>query len=179
MAKYDEICGECSMKKLFGFLILSGLLVLSACGNSGKTDTDSEASDINDKPETSTQEKEEQQEETVKEVTADDIIAAFKEEGIEIGDVTDLEKKEFGDTREEGKRILVPSLGEDAGGRLFLFKDKEGLAKAKEYYVSLGESGPLFYSHTYEKGLFLLQMNGDMEDAEFEKYEKVMDETLE
>ncbi|MGG0643112.1 stress protein [Sporosarcina gallistercoris] len=154
------------MKRILGLVMLSVLLLLAACGGTDKTSTDTVKNDTTDKHEA---------EEPVKEITTDDMISAFKKDGLEIGDVTDLEKKEFGDTREEGKRILVPSLGEDAGGRIFRFKDKEGLAKAKEYYVTLGESGPLFYSHTYEKGLFLLQMNGDMEDAKFEQYEKVMD----
>ncbi|WP_251639943.1 stress protein [Sporosarcina sp. NCCP-2716] len=153
--------------------------MVSACGDKDKTASDREAGDNTAEPKTTAPEKEERQEMSVQELTAEDVIAAFKEEGLEVGDVTDLEKKEFGDTREEGKRILVPSLGEDAGGRLFRFKDKDGLDKAKEYYVTLGESGPMFYSHTYEKGLFLLQMNGDMEDAEFERYEKVMDSVSE
>ena len=110
--------------------------------------------------------------------TVDDVVQAFKDAGLNIGDVTDLPNKEFGNTREEGKRILVPSLGEDAGGRLFKFKDQEGLDEAKSYYDELGNRSPMFYSHTHAKGLFLLQMNGDMEDAEFEKYVSAMDELL-
>lgn len=166
------------MKRILGFVILSMLLLLAACGGTDKTSTDTVKNDTTDKHEAEEPEKDEQPEEPAKEITTDDIISAFKKDGLEIGDVTDLEKKEFGDTREEGKRILVPSLGEDAGGRIFRFKDKDGLDKAKEYYVTLGESGPLFYSHTYEKGLFLLQMNGDMEDSKFEQYEKVMDAAI-
>lgn len=117
-------------------------------------------------------------EETSVNVTTNDVIQSFKDAGLEIGEISDLENKEFGNTREEGKRILVPSLGEDAGGRLFKFKDKEGLEEAKSYYDELGNSGPMFYSHTHANGLFLLQMNGDMEDAEFEKFKTAMDEAL-
>lgn len=107
-----------------------------------------------------------------------DVIQSFKDAGLEIGDVTDLPSKEYGESREEGKRIPVPSLGEDNGGRLFKFKDKKGLEQAKTYYDELGKGSPLFYSHTYANGLFLLQMNGEMEDAEFEKFKKAMDEAL-
>jgi len=57
--------------------------------------------------------------------STNDVIQSFKDAGLDIGDISDLENKEFGDTRKEGKRILVPSLGEDAGGRLFMFKDKK------------------------------------------------------
>lgn len=136
------------MKKLLMFVALFAVLLLAACGEE-KTST-----------------------------TADDVIQSFKDAGLDIGEVSDLEKKEFGNTRDEGKRILVPSLGDDAGGRLFKFKDKKGLEEAKSYYDELSAGGPLFFSHVHVNGLFLLQMNGDMEDAEFEKFKKAMDEAL-
>lgn len=110
--------------------------------------------------------------------TSDQVIKAFQDAGLEAENVTDLPNKEFGNTREEGKRILVPTLGDDAGGRLFKFKSESDLEQAKSYYDELGKSSPMFYSHTYAIGGFLLQMNGDMEDAEFDKYKKVMDEVI-
>ncbi len=36
----------------------------------------------------------------------------------------------------------------------------------------------MLFSPTYAKGNFLLQINGDMEDAEFNKYKEVMDKTI-
>ena len=138
------------MKKILTFIMLLSVLSLAACGSGSK-----EAS-----------------------ITTNDVIQSFKDDGLDIGDISDLESKEFGETRKEGKRILVPSLGEDAGGRLFEFKDKKGLEAAKSYYDDLGKDTPLFYSHTYANGLFLLQMNGDMKDAEFEKFKNSMDEAL-
>lgn len=110
--------------------------------------------------------------------TTNDVIKAFKDAGLEIGETPELENKEYGNTREEGIRVLVPALGEDAGGRLFKFKDKKGMEEAKTYYDELGKSGPMFYSHTHANGTFLLQMNGEMQDAEFEKYKTAMDEVL-
>ena len=140
------------MKKIISFATLLLLvLTLAACGG------------------TSSKEKEK---------TTDNIIEAFKSAGLESENPSDLPQKEFGNTREEGKRILVPTLGEDAGGRLFKFKNNGDLEDAKSYYDELSNSGPLFFSHTYAKGNFLLQMNGEMEDAEFEKYKKVMDEEI-
>lgn len=111
-------------------------------------------------------------------LTSDDVIQAFKDAGLEVGDVTEMDKKEFGNIREEGKRILIPSLGDDSGGRLFLFDKEKDLETTKAYYDELGKSGPMFFSHTYKSGLFLFQMNGDMEDVEFAKYEKAMDEVI-
>lgn len=108
-------------------------------------------------------------------LTTEDVIQKFKDDGLEVGGTSDLEDKEFGNMRKEGKRILIPSLGEDAGGRLFLFKNEKDLAQAKSYYDELGNAGPMFYSHTHQKGNFLLQMNGDMSDSNFNKYADSMD----
>ncbi|MFF2754371.1 hypothetical protein ACFVR1_11580 [Psychrobacillus sp. NPDC058041] len=108
-------------------------------------------------------------------LTTEDVIQQFKDDGLEVGGTFDLENKEFGNMRKEGKRILIPSLGEDAGGRLFLFKNEKDLAQAKSYYDELGNAGPMFYSHTHQKGNFLLQMNGDMSDANFKKYADSLD----
>lgn len=113
-----------------------------------------------------------------KDITVDDIVQAFKDADLEVGEVTEMNKKEFGDVRKEGKRILIPSLGDDAGGRLMSFNKGKDLETTKAYYVDLGKSGPMFYSHTHQSGKFLLQMNGDMEDAEFEKYVKAMDSVV-
>ena len=139
------------MKKL---LLMSALLcvslILFACGSSSETSSRS----------------------------SNDVIDGLSSTGLISDIVADLPEKEFGENREEGKRILVPSLGEDAGGRLFKFKNEKGLNEAKKYYDDLGKGSPLLYSHTHANGLFLLQMNGDMSDEDFEKLKVAMDEVL-
>ncbi|MEK5336096.1 stress protein [Bacillus sp. FSL M8-0166] len=115
---------------------------------------------------------------TKKQLTTNNLIEAFKSAGLEAEKPTDLKQKEFGNIREEGKRILIPSLGENAGGRIFKFGNETDLNQAKSYYDGLGNAGSMFFSHTYSKGNFLLQMNGEMKDSEFEKYKKVMDEEI-
>lgn len=111
-------------------------------------------------------------------LTNADIIKQFKEDGLEVGETSELDNKEFGNTREEGIRILVPSLGEDAGGRLFKFNKDSDLEDAKAYYDELGAAGPIFYSHTHKAGGFLLQMNGDMSDKDFKKYADSLDNMI-
>ncbi|MGG0221797.1 stress protein, partial [Bacillus toyonensis] len=106
-------------------------------------------------------------------VTVGKVIEEFKAAGLEADNPSDLPEKEFGNTRKEAKRILVPALGEDSGGRIFEFKNKEDLEKAKKYYDDLGNGNQMLFSHTYAKGNFLIQMNGDMEDAQFNKYKEV------
>jgi tetratricopeptide (TPR) repeat protein len=103
------------------------------------------------------------------------IISEFKKAGLEAENPTTLKQKEFGPSRKDGLRILVPTLGDDAGGRIFEFKDLEALQLAKSYYDDLSKRGPITFSHTFAKGLFLLQMNGNMEDEYFEQYKEVMD----
>ncbi|HHY2677553.1 TPA: stress protein [Bacillus toyonensis] len=111
-------------------------------------------------------------------VTVGKVIEEFKAAGLEAENPSDLPEKEFGNTRKEAKRILVPALGEDSGGRIFEFKNKEDLEKAKKYYDDLGNGNQTLFSHTYAKGNFLIQMNGDMEDAQFNKYKEVMDKVI-
>ena len=138
------------MKKLLLMSVLLGAsLILFACGNS-QTSSHS----------------------------ANDVIDGLSSTGLLSDVASDLPNDEFSGSREEGKRILVPSLGEDAGGRVFKFKNEKGLKEAKKYYDELGKSSPLLYSHTHANGLFLLQMNGDMSDEDFEKLKVAMDEAL-
>ncbi|MDK3015667.1 stress protein [Bacillus sp. RB3] len=111
-------------------------------------------------------------------VTVGKVIEEFKAAGLEADNPSDLPEKEFGNTRKEAKRILVPALGEDSGSRIFEFKNKEDLEKAKKYYDDLGNGNQILFSHTYAKGNFLIQMNGDMEDAQFNKYKEIMDKVI-
>ncbi|MGG1339923.1 stress protein [Bacillus toyonensis] len=106
------------------------------------------------------------------------LISRFKKAGIEAENATDLPQKEFGNMRKDGKRIFTPKLGEDKGDRVFEFSKKEDLEKTKKYYDELGNSSPMLFSHTYAKGNFLLQINGDMKDQEFNKYKEVMDKVV-
>ncbi|QWI73071.1 stress protein (plasmid) [Bacillus mycoides] len=142
-------------KNLLTALACSTLLMgLAACGSNEKTATES------------------------KPLTTTSLINEFKKTGLEAENATDLSQKEFGNMRKEGKRILTPKLGDDKGVRVFEFSKKEDLEKAKKYYDELGYSAPMLFSHTYAKGDFLLQMNGDMKDEEFNKYREAMDKAI-
>lgn len=112
-------------------------------------------------------------------VKVDDVVAKFKEAGLEAESPTEITKDDLGMAPmrfEEGRRILVPSLGDDNGGRVFVFKDKGDLEELKSYYDELGKSSAMLFSYTHANDHVLIQMNGDMEQAEFDKYAKVIDE---
>lgn len=66
-----------------------------------------------------------------KQLTTANIIESFKSAGLEAEKPSDLKQKEFGNIREEGKRILVPSLGENAGGRIFKFGNETDLQRGE------------------------------------------------
>ena len=139
-------------KKLLTALTCSALLMgLTACGSNDKASTSSNDS----KPKQEAKKKEEP-------VTTTSLINEFKKAGLEAENATDLPQKEFGNMRKDGKRILTPKLGDDKGGRVFEFSKKEDLEKAKKYYDELSNSNQMLFSHTYAKGNFLVQMNGDM-----------------
>ncbi|MFP3414816.1 stress protein [Bacillus sp. SIMBA_074] len=153
-------------RKLLTALACSALLMgLAACGS-------------NEKASTSNDSKPKQEAKKPEPVTTTSLINEFKKAGLEAENATDLPQKEFGNMRKDGKRILTPKLGEDKGGRVFEFSKKEDLEKAKKYYDDLSNSAPMLFSHTYAKGNFLVQMNGDMKDEEFNKYKEVMDKVV-
>ncbi|PEO48108.1 stress protein [Bacillus pseudomycoides] len=153
-------------RKLLTALACSALLMgLTACGSNDKASTSSDS-----KPKQEAKKKEP--------VTATSLINEFKKAGLEAETPTDLPQKEFGNMRKEGKRILTPKLGDDKGGRVFEFSKKEDLEKAKKYYDDLSNSNQMLFSHTYAKANFLVQMNGDMKDEEFNKYKEVMDKVV-
>ncbi|WP_433775603.1 stress protein [Bacillus wiedmannii] len=151
-------------RKLLTALACSALLMgMAACSSNDKTANESKPKQEEKKPEP---------------VTTTSLISEFQKAGLEAENAADLEQKEFGNMRKDGKRILTPKLGEDKGGRVFEFSKKEDLEKAKKYYDDLSNSAPMLFSHTYAKGNFLLQMNGDMKDEEFNKYKEVMDKVV-
>ncbi|TPV37920.1 stress protein [Bacillus dicomae] len=151
-------------RKLLTALACSALLMgMAACSSNDKTANES---------------KPKQEAKKAELVTTTLLINEFKKAGIEAENPTDLPQKEFGNMRKDGKRILTPALGQDKGGRVFEFSKKEDLEKAKKYYDELGNSAPMLFSHTYAKGNFLLQMNGDMKNEEFNKYKEVMDKVV-
>lgn len=112
-------------------------------------------------------------------VKVDEVVSKLKEAGLEAENPTEITKDDVGMAPmrfEEGRRILVPSLGGDNGGRVFVFKDTDDLQEMKSYYDELGKSSAMLFSHTHANDHVLIQMNGDMEQAEFDKYAKVIDE---
>ena len=109
--------------------------------------------------------------------TADMVVQAFKDTGLECEDVYDMTKDDYGlapMVAKEGKRFLIPSLGEDNGGRIFTFNNTEDLEKTKAYYDDLGKESAAFFSWTFVKDKVLVQINGDLPEDKAKKYEAAL-----
>ncbi len=108
--------------------------------------------------------------------TADDVIAAFKKAGLEAERPTKLSKEDYGAAPFvcEGSRFLVPSIGEDSGGRVFICKNQEDRESLVDYYQKLGKASALFFSWVFVKDDIVVQINGDLKEDLARKYERAI-----
>ncbi len=84
-------------------------------------------------------------------------------------------------TYEEGTRLEIPSLGKDAGGRVFSYESQEDLQVMRNYYEKLEETpllGPALRSHLYQDGLLLVQINGDLPKTQADRYGEILEEEV-
>lgn len=110
-------------------------------------------------------------------ITPQDVLAAFAAAGLEaesptvFASVEDWGPLPMG---EAGLRFLIPSLCDDCGGRIFLFKDSDQADRAMEYYESLGEESALLFTWAFRQGNLVVQINGDLPEEEARRYEEVL-----
>ncbi len=109
-----------------------------------------------------------------------EVIQAFRDAGLEVGGSFPVEQEENWDQRpvpksyEEATRFEIPSLGEDAGGRVFVFGSERELAAVRDYYGGLTED---IRPYVYVEGNVLLQINHLLPEADAERYGAVLEET--
>lgn len=104
-------------------------------------------------------------------------IDAFKKAGLEAENVRVMTKDDYGMapmTAKEAKRFYTPSIGEDKGGRIFLFEKKSDLEKTKKYYDDLGAQSAMLHSWTFANENILVQLNGDVKEDQAKKYEEAL-----
>lgn len=111
-------------------------------------------------------------------VLPDDVIAKFKAAGLEAEQASAMDPQAYGMApllcQDGARRFLIPSLGEEQGGRLFVCKDEKEAATLKTFYDKLGESSALFHSWTYQKGGVLVQLSGSLDQAKADEYGKII-----
>lgn len=108
-------------------------------------------------------------------VSSADVVAAFKRAGLPAENPARIPPNQFGIApvlTSDATRFLIPSLGEDAGGRAFVLDSPEDLAKMKAAYDAVGRESGLLFSWTFvnEDRLVLVQINGDLPEVEAKKY---------
>lgn len=109
-------------------------------------------------------------------VTGAQVVSAFKAAGLEAESPTPMTKDDYGLAPFvcQGTRFLIPSLGADAGGRVFVCdKDNERDA-LKTFYDTLGKNSAALFSWTYTSGPVLVQLNGDLKEDQAKKYQAAL-----
>lgn len=109
-------------------------------------------------------------------LTTIEVARAFDAAGLEAAGARPMTKDDYGfaPMAVEGTRFLIPSLGEDSGGRIMRYETEEDRDRAKAYYDELGQSSAAFFSWTFTNGLILVLINGDLPEAKARRYEEVL-----
>lgn len=158
------------LTKLFGIMILSsGLLV--GCSSDGEAEGTSAP----------TESEQEEKQEAKKEADMESVVKAFEEAGLDF-EAKELKRDDMGMApwkHDDGRRILIPQLGEDSGGRLLYFAEKAPMYDVLNYYEEMGKESAMLYSHLFtaeNDGFYLLQISGELEESEAKKFEKALRE---
>jgi uncharacterized membrane protein (UPF0127 family) len=114
---------------------------------------------------------------STKSPSSTEVVQAFKDAGLEVGNSYPVEQepdwneKPLPRTYKEATRFEIPSLGEETGGRVFVFQSEEDLIAVRDYYDSLDIS---IRPYIYTEGKVLLQMSNRTPQAEAERYQAVL-----
>ena len=111
-----------------------------------------------------------------KQTTGADVVASFKAAGLEAESTYPMTKDDYGPAPYvcTGTRFLVPSLGADSGGRIYICDSSEHRDSLANYYTKMGESSALFFSWVFVKGDVVVQINGDLSEEKARLYEAAM-----
>lgn len=109
--------------------------------------------------------------------TADDVVAAFQAAGLEAEDARPMTADDYGLAPYvgEGVRFGIPSLGGDKGGRVIAVGDDEEREQLAAYYQELGRANAAFFSWVFVRDNIVLQLNGDLPEAEARQYEAALE----
>ncbi len=106
-----------------------------------------------------------------------EVVQAFREAGLEVGESYPVEQEPGWEelpvpkTYEEATRFEILSIGEDSGGRIFVFESERDLAAVRDYYAGLIKP---IRPHLYVEGDVLVEINHRLPEAEAAKYGAVL-----
>jgi hypothetical protein len=117
--------------------------------------------------------------------SSEEVVEAFRGAGLEVDKSYPVrrepgwEESSVADSFVDGTRFEIPSLGRDAGGRVFVCGSRDELEMMRDYYLDIEASfGPSSHSHLYDEGLVLLQINGQLPKAQADRYRSVLEEAV-
>lgn len=84
----------------------------------------------------------------------------------------------FAPIGEEGLRFFLPSLGEEAGGRIMRYDDSDVADRAEAYYEDLGEQSAALFSHVFRRGNIVIQVNGTLPQEQADLLETALEGIL-
>ena len=70
--------------------------------------------------------------------------------------------------------FLIPSLGPDNGGRVFICDKQDEQNQIVSYYEGLNRTSSLYFSWVFIKGNIVVQINGDLDGDTAEKYDQAI-----
>ena len=165
-------------------LLFASLLLVAGCGTQEK----SSAPEEEDEPTTTAETT--QTTTTASTIRPDEVIQAFQNAGLEVGETYPVEEEPGWDETQVPKRyaqalrFTIPSLGvppegdpgpRDRGGRVFVFDSEGDLGNVRSFYEGLG---PAVRPHVYAKGQVLLQITNNLPRADADRYGAVLQETV-
>jgi hypothetical protein len=109
-------------------------------------------------------------------MTGNDVIKAFKQDGLQAENVHPMTTEEYGEAPRvcNGTRFLIPSLGPDNGGRVFICDKQDEQNQIVSYYEGLNRTSSLYFSWVFIKGNIVVQINGDLDGNTAEKYDQAI-----
>ena len=173
---------------LVGFLALlfASLLLIAGCGTEEESSAPEEDEQTTTAPAETTQAMT-----TTSTVGPDEVIQAFQNAGLEVGETYPVEQEPGWDanrvpkTYAQAARFTIPSLGvpeegvpgpRDRGGRVFVFNSEEDLVAVRNFYEGLP---PTVRPHVYVKDqVLLLQIANNLPKAEADRYGAVLQEAV-
>jgi hypothetical protein len=181
--RVDSLAGNA----LVGFLALlfASLLLIAGCGTEEESSAPEEDEQTTTAPAETTQAMT-----TTSTVGPDEVIQAFQNAGLEVGETYPVEEEPGWDantvpkTYAQAARFTIPSLGvpeegvpgpRDRGGRVFVFNSEEDLDAVRNFYEGLP---PTVRPHVYVKDQVLLQIANNLPKAEADRYGAVLQEAV-
>ncbi|MFZ3150224.1 MAG: hypothetical protein WA116_00915 [Anaerolineaceae bacterium] len=109
--------------------------------------------------------------------TVQDAQAAITTADLEFVSPYPMTKDDYGPaplSAQEAIRFLIPSLCADCGGRIYSFATQEDLDLMENYYTELGKQSALLFSWVFIKDNLLIQLNGNLPEAQALEYQAAL-----